>query len=78
MIVVGFLFHRIPVPISVHVAESYTVEYVDSYIVAGSILISALMKQPVVPGSSLGLCHLLSRNIEEWPPPVPPSTSFNM
>ncbi|XP_072845847.2 ATR-interacting protein isoform X1 [Pogona vitticeps] len=44
----------------------------------GSLLISALMKQPVIPGSSLGLCHLLSRNIEEWPAPVTQSTSFNI
>lgn len=26
----------------------------------GSILINLLLKQPLVPGSSLGLCHLLS------------------
>ncbi|KAJ7316766.1 hypothetical protein JRQ81_002928 [Phrynocephalus forsythii] len=44
----------------------------------GSILISALMKQPVVPGSSLGLCHLLSRNVEEWPTPVTQSASFDI
>ncbi|KAM9657387.1 ATR-interacting protein isoform 2-T2 [Morphnus guianensis] len=33
----------------------------------GSILLNALMKQPIVPGSLLGLCHLLSSNSE--PPP---------
>uniref|UniRef100_A0A8C0C2Z5 ATR interacting protein n=1 Tax=Buteo japonicus TaxID=224669 RepID=A0A8C0C2Z5_9AVES len=32
-----------------------------------SILLNALMKQPIVPGSLLGLCHLLSSNSE--PPP---------
>ncbi|XP_027323527.1 ATR-interacting protein isoform X1 [Anas platyrhynchos] len=30
----------------------------------GSILLNALMKQPIVPGSLLGLCHLLSSNSE--------------
>nr|XP_009686388.1 PREDICTED: ATR-interacting protein isoform X1 [Struthio camelus australis]XP_009686389.1 PREDICTED: ATR-interacting protein isoform X1 [Struthio camelus australis]XP_009686390.1 PREDICTED: ATR-interacting protein isoform X1 [Struthio camelus australis] len=30
----------------------------------GSILLNALMKQPIVPGSLLGLCHLLSSNCE--------------
>uniref|UniRef100_A0A663ETE2 ATR interacting protein n=1 Tax=Aquila chrysaetos chrysaetos TaxID=223781 RepID=A0A663ETE2_AQUCH len=34
---------------------------------SGSILLNALMKQPIVPGSLLGLCHLLSSNSE--PPP---------
>ncbi|XP_030314368.1 ATR-interacting protein isoform X1 [Calypte anna] len=33
----------------------------------GSILLNALMKQPIVPGSSLGLCHLLSSNSESLP-----------
>ncbi|XP_062441199.1 ATR-interacting protein isoform X2 [Rhea pennata] len=33
----------------------------------GSILLNALMKQPVVPGSLLGLCHLLSSNSEALP-----------
>uniref|UniRef100_A0A8C8E5R4 ATR interacting protein n=1 Tax=Otus sunia TaxID=257818 RepID=A0A8C8E5R4_9STRI len=33
----------------------------------GSILLNALMKQPIVPGSSLGLCHLLSSNSEPLP-----------
>ncbi|NXD05958.1 ATRIP protein, partial [Nothocercus nigrocapillus] len=32
-----------------------------------SILLSALMKQPVVPGSLLGLCHLLSSNSDALP-----------
>ncbi|NXX13680.1 ATRIP protein, partial [Podargus strigoides] len=36
-------------------------------ILSGSILLNALMKQPIVPGSLLGLCHLLSSNSE--PPP---------
>lgn len=34
------------------------------YIFSGSILLNALMKQPIVPGSVLGLCHLLSSNSE--------------
>ncbi|XP_064012460.1 ATR-interacting protein isoform X2 [Pogoniulus pusillus] len=33
----------------------------------GSILLNALMKQPIVPGSSLGLCHLLSSSSEPLP-----------
>ncbi|XP_075618917.1 ATR-interacting protein [Balearica regulorum gibbericeps] len=33
----------------------------------GSILLNALMKQPIVPGSVLGLCHLLSSNSEPLP-----------
>ncbi|NWS73790.1 ATRIP protein, partial [Crotophaga sulcirostris] len=33
----------------------------------GSLLLNALMKQPIVPGSSLGLCHLLSSNSEPLP-----------
>lgn len=43
----------------------------------GSILINALMKQPV-PGSSLGLGHLLSNNAETWPGPVLQPGSFNI
>lgn len=35
----------------------------------GSILINLLLKQPLIPGSSLGLCHLLSSCSE-----APPST----
>ncbi|XP_034632432.1 ATR-interacting protein isoform X4 [Trachemys scripta elegans] len=30
----------------------------------GSVLLNALMKQPIAPGSLLGLCHLLSSNSE--------------
>ncbi|XP_039932510.1 ATR-interacting protein isoform X2 [Hirundo rustica] len=33
----------------------------------GSVLLNALMKQPIVPGSFLGLCHLLSSNSEPLP-----------
>ncbi|XP_071406769.1 ATR-interacting protein isoform X2 [Pithys albifrons albifrons] len=33
----------------------------------GSILLNALMKQPIVPGALLGLCHLLSSNSEPLP-----------
>ncbi|KAF1455920.1 ATR-interacting protein, partial [Pygoscelis antarcticus] len=36
-------------------------------ILSGSILLNALMKQPIVPGSLLGLCHLLSSNSEPLP-----------
>ncbi|XP_067159283.1 LOW QUALITY PROTEIN: ATR-interacting protein [Apteryx mantelli] len=36
-------------------------------ILSGSILLNALMKQPIVPGSLLGLCHLLSSNSEALP-----------
>ncbi|NXS44493.1 ATRIP protein, partial [Balaeniceps rex] len=36
-------------------------------ILSGSILLNALMKQPIVPGSLLGLCHLLSSNSEHLP-----------
>ncbi|NXW38014.1 ATRIP protein, partial [Phaetusa simplex] len=41
----------------------------DNYvsILSGSILLNALMKQPIVPGSLLGLCHLLSSNSEPLP-----------
>ncbi|NXL65792.1 ATRIP protein, partial [Chordeiles acutipennis] len=37
-----------------------------------SILLNALMKQPIVPGSLLGLCHLLSSNSEPLPGAVLP------
>ncbi|NXW49120.1 ATRIP protein, partial [Nyctiprogne leucopyga] len=40
--------------------------------VQGSILLNALMKQPIVPGSFLGLCHLLSSNSEPLPGAVSP------
>ncbi|NXE53990.1 ATRIP protein, partial [Casuarius casuarius] len=36
-------------------------------VLSGSILLNALMKQPIVPGSLLGLCHLLSSNSEALP-----------
>ncbi|NXT79692.1 ATRIP protein, partial [Zapornia atra] len=36
-------------------------------VLSGSILLNALMKQPIVPGSVLGLCHLLSSNSEPLP-----------
>lgn len=36
----------------------------------GSILINLLLKQPLVPGSSLGLCHLLSSGAEVPTGPV--------
>ncbi|KGL75674.1 ATR-interacting protein, partial [Tinamus guttatus] len=39
----------------------------ELFILSGSILLSALMKQPVVPGSLLGLCHLLSSNCDALP-----------
>lgn len=37
------------------------------FIRPGSILLNALMKQPLVPGSLLGLCHLLSSSSEPLP-----------
>ncbi|NXG63711.1 ATRIP protein, partial [Hemiprocne comata] len=37
------------------------------HLLSGSILLNALMKQPIVPGSLLGLCHLLSSNSEPLP-----------
>ncbi|NXW92325.1 ATRIP protein, partial [Alopecoenas beccarii] len=37
------------------------------FILPGSILLNALMKQPLVPGSLLGLCHLLSSSSEPLP-----------
>ncbi|NXN99208.1 ATRIP protein, partial [Rhinopomastus cyanomelas] len=39
--------------------------------ISSSILLSALMKQPIVPGSVLGLCHLLSNSSELLPGAVP-------
>ncbi|NWR39159.1 ATRIP protein, partial [Tachuris rubrigastra] len=33
-------------------------------VLSGSILLNALLKQPIVPGSLLGLCHLLSSSSE--------------
>ncbi|XP_061474028.1 ATR-interacting protein [Rhineura floridana] len=43
----------------------------------GSILINALLKQPIVAGSSLGLCSLLSSNIDTEPGLDASSSSFN-
>ncbi|XP_044307261.1 ATR-interacting protein [Varanus komodoensis] len=59
--------------------ETETVKQETSYICAqkqGSILINALMRQPIVPGSSLGLCYLLSSKVEARPGPVMQSSSF--
>ncbi|NWW62966.1 ATRIP protein, partial [Ifrita kowaldi] len=47
-------------------------------ILPGSILLNALMKQPLVPGSFLGLCHLLSSNSEPLPGAVLPPNSLDM
>ncbi|XP_060621885.2 ATR-interacting protein [Anolis sagrei] len=50
--------------------ETETVKQEMSYVCAqrqGSILINTLMKQHVVPESSLGLCYLLSHNLEFQP-----------
>ncbi|XP_062977257.1 ATR-interacting protein isoform X2 [Elgaria multicarinata webbii] len=61
--------------------EIEPVKQETSYVCAqkqGSILINALMKQPIVPGSSLGLCYLLSSKVEARPGPVMQSSSFNM
>ncbi|XP_075795461.1 ATR-interacting protein isoform X2 [Pelodiscus sinensis] len=43
----------------------------------GSILLNALMKQPIVRGSLLGLCHLLSSNSEVLPGSVLQPSFFN-
>lgn len=40
---------------------------------AGSILINLLLKQPLIPGSPLGLCHLLSSC-----PEAPAGTQFQL
>ncbi|XP_064288333.1 ATR-interacting protein isoform X2 [Passer domesticus] len=44
----------------------------------GSILLNALMKQPTVPGSLLGFCHLLSSDPEPLPGAVLPPNSLDM
>nr|XP_054496273.1 ATR-interacting protein [Agelaius phoeniceus] len=43
----------------------------------GSILLNALMKQPMVPGSLLGFCHLLSNNSEPLSGAVLPPNSLD-
>uniref|UniRef100_A0A8C4Y5F3 ATR interacting protein n=1 Tax=Gopherus evgoodei TaxID=1825980 RepID=A0A8C4Y5F3_9SAUR len=43
----------------------------------GSVLLNALMKQPIAPGSLLGLCHLLSSNSEVLPGSVLQPNFFN-
>ncbi|XP_071296093.1 ATR-interacting protein isoform X3 [Agelaius tricolor] len=43
----------------------------------GSILLNALMKQPIVPGSLLGFCHLLSNNSEPLSGAVLPPNSLD-
>uniref|UniRef100_A0A8D0PA83 ATR interacting protein n=2 Tax=Sus scrofa TaxID=9823 RepID=A0A8D0PA83_PIG len=40
--------------------KSLTDSWMQSSNTQGSILINLLLKQPLIPGSSLGLCHLLS------------------
>ncbi|XP_032065848.1 ATR-interacting protein [Thamnophis elegans] len=44
----------------------------------GSLLLNALMKQPLVPGSSLGICNLLSSNTEVWSGSAMQSASFSV
>uniref|UniRef100_A0A0F7ZAN0 ATR-interacting protein-like n=1 Tax=Crotalus adamanteus TaxID=8729 RepID=A0A0F7ZAN0_CROAD len=44
----------------------------------GSLLLNALMKQPLVPGSSLGICNLLSSNPEAWTGSAMQSASFSV
>ncbi|KAK9406259.1 ATR-interacting protein [Crotalus adamanteus] len=44
----------------------------------GSLLLNALMKQPLVPGSSLGICNLLSSNSEAWIGSAMQSASFSV
>ncbi|XP_036246659.1 ATR-interacting protein isoform X3 [Molothrus ater] len=43
----------------------------------GSILLNALMKQPIAPGSLLGFCHLLSNNSEPLSGAVLPPNSLD-
>ncbi|NWZ79283.1 ATRIP protein, partial [Poecile atricapillus] len=45
--------------------------------VHSSILLNALMKQPIIPGTFLGLCHLLSSNSEPLPGAVLPPNSVD-
>ncbi|NXF76485.1 ATRIP protein, partial [Sclerurus mexicanus] len=58
---------------SMHSSQHFTLNKADLlkyYIFVGgdgSILLNALMKQPIVPGALLGLCHLLSSNSEPLP-----------
>ncbi|XP_034294614.1 ATR-interacting protein [Pantherophis guttatus] len=44
----------------------------------GSLLLNALLKQPLVPGSSLGICNLLSSNTEAWFGSAMQSASFSV
>ncbi|KAG8128249.1 hypothetical protein E2320_015106 [Naja naja] len=44
----------------------------------GSLLLNALMKQPLVPGSPLGICNLLSSNTEAWSGSATQSASFSV
>ncbi|XP_026580415.1 ATR-interacting protein [Pseudonaja textilis] len=44
----------------------------------GSLLLSALMKQPLVPGSPLGIYNLLSSNPEAWSGSATQSASFSV
>ncbi|XP_013920799.1 PREDICTED: ATR-interacting protein [Thamnophis sirtalis] len=46
--------------------------------IVGSLLLNALMKQPLVPGSSLGICNLLSSNTEVWSGSAMQSASFSV
>ncbi|KFP79914.1 ATR-interacting protein, partial [Acanthisitta chloris] len=46
---------------------SVTKQSLQLCILSGSILLNALMKQPIVPGSLLGLCHLLCSSSEPLP-----------
>ncbi|XP_062356770.1 ATR-interacting protein [Cinclus cinclus] len=52
--------------------------FVPKRSIQGSILLNALMKQPIVPGSFLGLCHLLSSNSEPLPGAVLLPNSLDM
>ncbi|XP_043408410.1 ATR-interacting protein isoform X2 [Chelonia mydas] len=44
--------------------RNVTYSFVQRQNTQGSVLLNALMKQPIAPGSLLGLCHLLSSNSE--------------
>nr|XP_048714303.1 ATR-interacting protein isoform X3 [Caretta caretta] len=57
--------------------RNVTYSFVQRQNSQGSLLLNALMKQPIAPGSLLGLCHLLSSNSEVLPGSVLQPNFFN-
>ncbi|XP_073208474.1 ATR-interacting protein isoform X4 [Lepidochelys kempii] len=57
--------------------RNVTYSFVQRQNSQGSVLLNALMKQPIAPGSLLGLCHLLSSNSEVLPGSVLQPNFFN-